>query len=109
VLQIRAELSTHIQMETGPHDPHTIFGVFVLRRLTRVNPMEHGFRVNPLGPTTHTHFWSFHRAECVCEAESELESVALCIPVDLSSGSSRGRERQTYTQRSGLDLAHPQQ
>jgi len=27
-LQIRAELSTHIHMETGPHDPHTVFGVF---------------------------------------------------------------------------------
>jgi len=31
-LQIRAELSTHIHMEPGPHDPHTVFGVFPLAR-----------------------------------------------------------------------------
>jgi len=44
-LQIRAELSTHIPRETGPQRP------------------------------THS-FWSFgRRAECVCEAESELEYV----------------------------------
>ena len=31
-LQIRAELSTHIQIEIGPYDPHTVVGVFFLRK-----------------------------------------------------------------------------
>jgi len=33
-LQIKAELSTPVHMETGPHDPHTVFGVFFLRQNT---------------------------------------------------------------------------
>jgi len=31
-LQVRAELSTHIHMEPGPHDPHTVFGVFLFEK-----------------------------------------------------------------------------
>jgi len=47
-------------METGPHDPHTVFGVFFLKKQN----LERG-KSYRLG----------RRAGCVCEAESEPESV----------------------------------
>jgi len=57
-LQIRAELSTHIDRETGPQRPTHSFWSFLFEK-TKLER---------------------RRAECVCEAESELESVVVFPP-----------------------------
>ena len=60
-------------METGPHDPHTVFEVFFL-----IKQSVRGGGVPPPRPheSASTAAAGGRRAECVCEAKSELESVA---------------------------------
>ena len=74
-LQIRAELSTHIHRETGSQRPTLSVGVCEGGGV-RPPPRERVSRAVAEG----------RRAECVCEAESELESVKIGACFSLVQG-----------------------
>jgi len=95
-LPIRAELSTHNHRETGPQRPTHSFWSFLLektklecgkklpafRQRQAHNAVRQAARSRPARSATghRARTRAGRRAECVCEAESELESVCTGSP-----------------------------